>query len=75
MRVGLLKSGFGGFLPMIQSEIIESGLREVVGQRVKKSCGAKQIRQTSWTRIEVRRQTDDRQPIGHGDADQCSRGR
>ena len=32
MRVGLLESGFGGLLPMIQSEIIESGLRDVVGQ-------------------------------------------
>src|ERR1700737_815006 len=66
VRVGLLESGFGGLLPMIQSEISESGLRDVVGQRVKESWGAKQIRQTSWTRTEVRRQTDDRQPIGHG---------
>ena len=59
---------------MIQSEISESGLRDVVGQRVKESWGAKQIRQVSWTRTEVRRQTDDRQPIGSGEADQSGRG-
>jgi hypothetical protein len=39
LRVSLHESGFGGFLPMIQSEIIESGLRDVVGQRVKESWG------------------------------------
>jgi hypothetical protein len=32
LRVSLHESGFGGLLPMIQSEIIESGLRDVVGQ-------------------------------------------
>jgi hypothetical protein len=73
LRVSLLESGFGGLLPMIQSETIESGLRDVVGQRVKESRGAKQIRQLSWTRTEVRRPTDDRQPIGPGDAGQSGR--
>jgi hypothetical protein len=33
LRVSLLESGFGGLLPMIQSETIESGLRDVVGQQ------------------------------------------
>ena len=61
-------------LPMAQSEIIESRLRDVVGQRVKESRGAKQIRQVSWIRTEVRRQTDDRQSIGHGCADQSGCG-
>jgi hypothetical protein len=39
VRVGLLESGFGGLLPMIQSETIERGLRDVVGQREKESRG------------------------------------